>query len=208
MHKTGRCVCLVQGTKRSLVANIGASSHFSLDFVQSSVELQTLYTESSIIYIEGFFITNRLPICQHLVERIENELDKILAFNLSAVYMCESFTGDIGYMAEHADIVFANAREYEALGRLRYGAETAEECAMKLFELARAKFKENVPIEETIIDRRGLRKYGKLLVVTKDADHVMLIWGKTKCNMDIVAVPVLNAEDIVDTTGKVNNFLS
>lgn len=201
LHKTGRCVCLVQGTKRSLVANIGASSHFSLDFVQSSAELQTLYAESSIVYIEGYFITNRLPICQHLVERLENELDKLLAFNLSAVYMCENFTDDIGYMAEKADIVFANAREYQALGMLRYGVETSEECAMKLFEIARVKFLKDSPSEETIIDRRGLKRFGKLLVVTQDSDHVMLIWGKTKCNMDIVAVPFLNAEDIVDTTG-------
>lgn len=201
LHKTGRCVCLVQGTKRSLVANIGASSHFSLDFVQSSVDLQTLFTESSIVYIEGFFITNRLPICQYLVEQLQNELDKLLAFNLSAVYMCENYTDDIGYMAEKAHIVFANSREYETLGRLRYGVETAEECAMKLFELARAEFNKDAPTEETIIDRRGLKRFGKLLVVTKDSEYVMLIWGKTKYNMDIMAVPLLNAEDIVDTTG-------
>lgn len=68
---------------RSLVANIGAASVYTLDDLKkTSLSLDTI----KIIYIEGFFLTHSFPVVKDLVKQAE-ERDIIIAFNLNGTYI-------------------------------------------------------------------------------------------------------------------------
>lgn len=86
MHSTlptGLCISLVNGTSRSLVANLGAANVYTLDdFKKINLRLDNV----KIIYIEGFFITHSLEVAKELVKRAQ-EKNIIIAFNLSGLYI-------------------------------------------------------------------------------------------------------------------------
>lgn len=80
---TGLCVSLVYGTSRSLVANLGAASVYTLDDLKkANPQLDSI----KIIYIEGYFVTHSLDVAKELVKRAQ-ERNIIVAFNLNSFYI-------------------------------------------------------------------------------------------------------------------------
>lgn len=80
---TGICVSIITEGCRSLAANIGAASVYTLnDLCSANLPLDVI----KIIYIEGFFITHSLDVAREVV-RIALEKNIIIAFNLNGTYI-------------------------------------------------------------------------------------------------------------------------
>nr|CAD7259142.1 unnamed protein product [Timema shepardi] len=63
---TGRCLALVHGEHRSLVANIGAARIYAPHHLNTQDNLKVL-SQVKIIYIEGFFIANNFLTAKELI---------------------------------------------------------------------------------------------------------------------------------------------
>nr|CAD7428785.1 unnamed protein product [Timema monikensis] len=77
---TGRCLALVHGEHRSLVANIGAARIYAPHHLNTQDNLKVL-SQVKIIYIEGFFIANNFLTAKELIHFCQVK-SIILAFNL------------------------------------------------------------------------------------------------------------------------------
>nr|CAD7609919.1 unnamed protein product [Timema genevievae] len=84
---TGRCLALVHGEHRSLVANIGAARIYGPHHLNTQDNLKVL-SQVKIIYIEGFFIANNFLTAKELIHFCQAK-SIILAFNLSSPYICK-----------------------------------------------------------------------------------------------------------------------
>ncbi|XP_034195081.1 uncharacterized protein LOC117611252 [Osmia lignaria lignaria] len=110
---TGQCIALINESSRSLVANIGAAGVYTTDdFKRCNLSLDKI----KIIYIEGFFITHSFSVAKELVTQAQQR-NIIVAFNLSGVYIFNDHHVAICEMVGHANIVFGNSREMEALAQ-------------------------------------------------------------------------------------------
>lgn len=188
----GRCVCMVRGKNRCLVANIGSAGHFSVDYLKETEELQDIINKATLIHVEGFFLSNRFETCRYLIEEVQRNRNKPISYNLAAPYVIQELGKESKYMAENSDIVFGNEKEFKALASL-YGLETGEECALKLHE----------SWEKGSHGKSHLSSFGKIIVVTDNCNPVLVVWGSSKpARRERFHVPKLDPDQIVDTTGE------
>lgn len=145
IQPTGACVCLVNKENRCCYANIGASIYFQKKLLQEKVPELTQappptsptvtalpattlsLLPSQIFYVEGFFVTgDRYPVCKYIFEELckkSNNGYKILASNLSAVYMIEDYPNEMKYLAERSSLLFGNIDEFRKLADIYQMAE-------------------------------------------------------------------------------------
>lgn len=76
---------MISNTCRSLVANLGAAGHYSLDDLEILTEPLPL-DSVGIIYIEGFFVTHSLDVAKEVVKRAQGK-GITVAFNLNGTYI-------------------------------------------------------------------------------------------------------------------------
>ena len=69
---TGHCLGLVQGDQRTLVANLGAASHFQLADLWTEDNRSSL-GQSTIIYVEGFFLSHSPDVVLDLAKFCQSE---------------------------------------------------------------------------------------------------------------------------------------
>nr|CAD7200308.1 unnamed protein product [Timema douglasi] len=110
---TGRCLALVHGEHRSLVANIGAARIYAPHHLNTQDNLKVL-SQVKIIYIEGFFIANNFLTAKELIHFCQAK-SIILAFNLSSAYICKENPNQVKELLKSADIIFGNEDEYKTL---------------------------------------------------------------------------------------------
>nr|CAD7462521.1 unnamed protein product [Timema tahoe] len=110
---TGRCLALVHGEHRSLVANIGAARIYAPHHLNTQDNLKVL-SQVKIIYIEGFFIANNFLTAKELIHFCQAK-SIILAFNLSSPYICKENPSQVEELVKSADIIFGNEDEYKTL---------------------------------------------------------------------------------------------
>lgn len=148
IQPTGACVCLVNKENRCCYANIGASIYFQKKLLQDKVPELThappptsptvnalppttlALMPQQIFYVEGFFVTGeRFPVCKYIYEELcrkSNNGYKIMASNLSAVYMIEDYPTEMKYLAEHSSILFGNIDEFRKLAEIYQIAEVED----------------------------------------------------------------------------------
>jgi adenosine kinase len=182
--KTGTCLCLCRGEARSLTANIGAALKVEQKFIEDNLNAFTM--QPSLYYIEGFFIPEKMDICRHLYERFKGT--SLLITNLNAPYIVKTFPKDITWLTKKADIVFGNRDEFEELAAIN-GFQTVEDLLTDLLN--------------ECSDKK------KSIVITDGANPVFYFEGNSSgIESNIVNVPKVKAEEIVDTTGAGDSFVA
>lgn len=186
--RTGTCVCLCNGSDRSLVANIGAALKCEKSHVQENVEKLT--QDPDYYYIEGFFIPNKMDICRYLNEKLSQNHKTLFITNLNAPYIVKTFQKDITWMVQKADIIFGNRDEFEELATIN-GFQSMDDLLSDLF----GKYMKN--------------NRHKVVIVTDGADPVIYMCGnKNGFESNNVEVPQVNIDDIIDTTGAGDSFVA
>lgn len=148
--------------------------------------LNTFTSSPSHYYIEGFFLPDKMHICRSLYDRYKNT--SLLITNLNAPYIVKTFPKDITWLTKKADIVFGNRDEFEELAAIN-GFQTCEDLLTDLLN-----------------EYTGEKK---TIVVTDGANPVFYYEGNSKgINSDVVNVPKVDADDIVDTTGAGDSFVA
>ena len=72
---------------------------------------------TKIVYSTGFFITSNNESLRKVC-KLANERNKILAFNIAAVFLLLIAKDDVIYCIEHSDFVFCNEDEASAYGKI------------------------------------------------------------------------------------------
>lgn len=189
-YATGISVDLVRGADRSLVANIGAAEHFTVqDFVRDNKYLQSL-NKTDYVYVEGFFLTHRVDIAKYILNYC-TENQKPFVFNISGVYMCDRQPADMAFFGENCDIMFGNRREYTALSKVMNHEGDVESFAINLTK--RHPKKTYLP-------------FGKIAVITDGSRSVVCAYDNG--NLKKIIVPKIEKEQIRDTTGAGDSFVS
>ncbi|XP_076179152.1 uncharacterized protein LOC143152669 isoform X3 [Ptiloglossa arizonensis] len=187
---TGHCIALINESSRSLVANIGAAGVYTLDDLKkTNLSLDTV----KIIYIEGFFITHSFPVAKELV-RLAEEKDIIIAFNLNGLYIFKEHHAAICEMVGHANIIFGNAREMEALAQslnIRY--DNVIDIPFLLNSLKR------ITVNASSIINEDWLRHGGIFVMTQgESAPAITVWGK---GQSVQVQPIKPKAPVVDTTG-------
>lgn len=142
-----------------------------------------------IFYIEGFFVTNRLPVCQYVVENVcHGHQRHSFAANLSAEYIINENPIEINYLADNANILFGNRDEFNALTKSN-GFKTILDQISRLMDRSKR-------CRKIIIVTNGAKFVD---VYVKQADSLEVQHNR----LDVIAV---NKAEIVDTTGAGDSF--
>ena len=182
--KTGTCLCLCRGEARSLTANIGAALKVKDSFIEDS--LNSFTSHPLLYYIEGFFIPDKMHICRHLYERYKDT--SLLITNLNAPYIVKTFPKDVTWLTKKADIVFGNRDEFEELASIN-GFQTMEDL-----------------LTDLLTEYTGKKKS---IIITDGANAVFYYEGNSEgIESDVINVPKVNPEEIVDTTGAGDSFVA
>lgn len=184
---TGLCVCLIHEDNRCCFANIGASLHYSLN----TMALKSILHDTSerIFYIEGFFVTNRLEVCQYVVENFCHGHQKhSFAANLSAEYIINENPIEINYLADKANILFGNRDEFNALTKLN-GLKTIVDQIGRLMDSS---------------------KHSRKIIIVTNGDKFVDVYVKQADSLEVqhnrLDVVAVNKAEIVDTTGAGDSF--
>ena len=200
-HPTGGCVCLILEDNRCCFANIGASLYFQqnvLDTEHGGIHGNLLQPandsqETQIFYVEGFFLTKKLQICQYIFEKFcHNRPGKVFATNLSAEYIINEHPMEINYLAEASDILFGNRSEFKELAKVN-GLASIDVLVSQLFE-------KQMGLQKIIVVTNG-DKFVDFYV--SEAGDVSSVFQHKR--FDVIGVP---KSDIVDTTGAGDSFVA
>eukprot|EP00094_Tigriopus_californicus_P009756 TCALIF_09405-PA protein Name:"Similar to ADK Adenosine kinase (Physcomitrella patens subsp. patens)" AED:0.10 eAED:0.12 QI:0/0/0/0.66/1/1/3/0/365 len=111
---TGHCINLVQSVERTMVANLGAASHFNLsDLQELGVESKLKMTQ--LVYMEGFFAIHSLDAFKAIIHLCCQRARIKFCFNLCGEYVCRSFefVKEVTYALSEMDILYGNMSEFE-----------------------------------------------------------------------------------------------
>jgi len=181
---TGTCACLIHDKDRSMVANLGAATHFNQAHFQSE-ELKTVVSRANIFYIEGFFLTSSFTSCMYLAG-LANDNNKVLALNLSAFFICQA--KELVTILPYVDYLFGNESEAIAFAKSRdWKVTDVASIALQLSQLPKTNVK---------------RK--RVVVITQGANPTVVATDNTTSSF---AVPTIDSELIVDTNGAGDAFV-
>lgn len=180
----------MRGADRSLVANIGAAEHFTVqDFLSDKTYIESL-NKADYVYVEGFFLTHRTELAKYVLNYC-NKNKKPFVFNISGVYMCDLQPEDMKYFGENCDILFGNKKEYTALSKIM-----KQEGDIKDFTVALTKRH----------PKKDYLPYGKIAVVTDGSKSVTCSYGDNEyVKLDVAKI---DGKLIKDTTGAGDSFVS
>lgn len=192
---TGLCVCLMHNDNPTLYANIGASCHFSVQELARAVTRRQSENflrpieRKQILYIEGFFVPERVNVCDYILHNLVRER-RYLAVNLSAPYIVKANSSTMLQLVHRALFVFGNRKEFEALAS-EAGNKSVEELAQQLLGLGAA----------------------KILLITNGADGVQLVTNYTSeleepGEVRFEDYRAQRAEKIIDGTGAGDAFVA
>lgn len=146
-------------------------------------------------YVEGFFITNRFPVCKYIVEEVcgSSESTRIFATNLSAEYLVENNPEHIKYIAEHASILFGNRGEFNKLAEI-YRMPSA------------------LHVIAYLMDSKTVKTADKTIICTQGAGCVLYSSTSKQCTSRGVNLEfrfdAIPEDKILDTTGCGDAFVA
>lgn len=182
-ESTGTCICLIHNEDRCCFANIGASKCFNTDHLNDKLKDIMSLQEKVVVYIEGFFLTERSQVCRSIVQQLSKpNPNTTLAVNLSAPYIVENNINDVNYLVAEADIVFGNKDEFEVLAQCN---------------------QINTVIEFIYSMNDNLDGRSKIVVIT-DGNQPIEIYtliSNEPFKWETLDVRVVKQQDVIDTTG-------
>ncbi|XP_075216299.1 adenosine kinase-like [Lycorma delicatula] len=200
-YSTGTCIAIINGVDRCLVAHLGAADVYSVPDFYNSINMNffdTLY----VAYIEGFFITHSFETALEVIK-----LSKIngvaIAFNMSAVYLCNNYYKETLEIIKLADIVIGNSNEYREFWR-QYNGKSASlkdilkevQSSVATDKVDKCKKKIKLSVFENSTD--------KIVVSTQGSDSVLCVYGK-KESLEVMP-RMIDKSLIKDTTGAGDSF--
>ncbi|EDV41974.2 uncharacterized protein Dana_GF17233 [Drosophila ananassae] len=106
---TGSCAVLISGANRSLVANLGAASLFTDDWMEEEENVCAV-ERAQYFYFTGFF----LAVCPSVVEtvaRMCSESNRLMILNFSAVFVLAMQRNALENIIQYVDIIICNKEE-------------------------------------------------------------------------------------------------
>ncbi|XP_017111086.1 adenosine kinase 2 [Drosophila elegans] len=106
---TGSCAVIINGPNRSLVANLGAASLFTEDWIDDEENTCAL-ERAKFFYFTGFF----LAVCANVVEQVAimcSESNRIAILNFSAVFVLQMHKDTVTELIQYVDIIICNKEE-------------------------------------------------------------------------------------------------
>lgn len=176
---TGWVLSLVYKSSRSLIAHIGAAECYAVQHFDNA-ENRLLIKESNLIYMEGFFITERKEVSRHILDLCKAE-GKPFVFNLNAEYLVTELRDEMMHFVENSSILFGNSKEFSKLAK---GIGVSK---------------------EELIKKLVAGKSDKLLVVTNGPKSVHAYYQNEVIKYE---VPTMKPSEIVDTTGCGDSFVA
>ncbi|XP_071494229.1 uncharacterized protein [Diadema antillarum] len=184
---TGSCAVLITGQNRCLCAHFAAAKQLSQEFIENPESVK-LIQSASCLYVVGYFIHTYPEIARHLASIAERD-GKTLVVNLSAAYVCQQSTDLMLEMIEHADIIFGNKMELQAL----VGALGWEECDSH----AAMQKLSSIPSKSSPCK-------GRHIIITHGPQPTVWCQGN---EMKAYEVPQVEEKKIVDTCGAGDAFV-
>lgn len=114
-YSTGKCGAIITGEDRSLVTDLGAAQHFTVNFIQQP-EIWQFFEKAKIFYIGGFII----PVSVETVLKTAKyaaETNKIVVMNLHARFLCKYFADPNLNLMQYVDVLFGNGDEAKQFGK-------------------------------------------------------------------------------------------
>jgi adenosine kinase len=185
-NSTGTCAVLINGSNRSLVANLAAANHFQKSHFDIK-ENWDIVKKADYFYIGGFFLTvspeSILELAKHAC--MEN---KYCAMNLSAPFLCQFFSEPMMKCLPYIDLLFANETEAAAFSKMaNLETDDIKEIALKTAALDKL----NKNRERMVVFTQGC------------LPTIVAFEGK----ITEYAVIECKKEDIVDTNGAGDSFV-
>lgn len=183
---TGTCIALILEKmleNRALLAHLGASEHMQLDNMLNIPNFNKLLTQTDIIYIESFFISNKVDIITFLLNYAKSNR-KILVFNLSGEYYIKNnpeYAEIIRNLVNNCNILLGNREEFQTLS-ICFGLLSIEELFQKLV----------MGTEKTCV---------KTIILTDGPNNIICYNGR-----EVLEKQVPKVENIIDTIGAGDAF--
>lgn len=187
-HPTGICAVLINGTNRSLVANIAAANAYSVEHLRRA-ENWELVEKAEFYYIAGFFLTvsleSILAVAKHAAEK-----NKVFSMNLAAPFLSQFFMGPLSQALEYTDYLFGNVEEFNKFAECKgWGKE------LSLVEIG---------TKVAALPRTSASKRERCVVITQSKDPVIVIQGGVVSEH---FVPSLDQSLIVDSNSAGDAFV-
>lgn len=187
-NPTGTCgVCVHQG-ERSLIANLAAANAFSYSHL-ATAKVKKALEQARIVYSAGFFLTlpdgpkSIMEIAEHC-----SKTGKVFCTNLAAPFIAEFFNEPLMQLIHHAEFVFGNESEAEALAKkLGWDSSDLTEVAAKVAALPKSS---------------GTR--GRTVVFTQGKDPT-IVFSEGSCTL--YPVVALEPSKLLDTNGAGDAFV-
>lgn len=187
---TGTCACLIVDRERSLLANIGAAVELNMAHMNHP-DVAGAMDSASIFYLEGFFMNvTSAPTSSVAVGKHCETHNKVLAFNLSAPYLCQFFKDKIDAVMPYVDILFGSTIDFAAFAEAQ-GWGGAVEPRDIVHRAAR-------------LPKRNTRR-PRLVIMTNGSESTLV--GSSDSEVTEYAPLRVKPEDIVDTNGAGDAFV-
>lgn len=184
-HKTGKCAVLITGKHRSLIADLGAANHFTVDHLMEEENLKIVQS-AEFYYISGFFLTVSPP-SMLTVAKIALERKKPFIMNLSAPFISQFFKEPLMQAMPYVDIIFGNESEALTFAKEQnFGTEDLREIGQKM------------------VDLKKLNSNKRVVILTQGHDPVLLFVNDTIKEFPVIE---LKESEIVDTNGAGDAFV-
>jgi len=208
---TGHCIALVEGSERTLVANLGSANKYSIDDLWAGNN-QALLENCKVIYVEGYFLSHS-PEASMELARFAQKHNITFVFNLCGEYVCEDITYVENVLAilPFVDILFGNLSEFEVfIDTIEAKLETSSIVIKNLRAMIRSEGVENLDMKiENICESPVKSKSRSLIaVVTEGCEPVQCYSIGERLKTISVGVPRLPPSSVKDTIGAGDSFIA
>lgn len=189
---TGTCaVCVTgNGTKRSLVAYLGAANCFKKSHIEDN---WSKIENAKIFYSSGFHLTVSPDSMQAIAEHSTKSPEKLYCLNLAAPFISTVFSKPLLSLLPYVDCVFGNESE-----------------ALAFAEMMKWETKDNVEIVKKIASLEKSNPSKKRIVtITQGAEDVIVGIKEANSDVQVSKYPVkkIEVEKIVDTNSAGDAFV-
>lgn len=185
---TGHCACLINSHNRSLVAFLEGANDFKAEHLNS---IEREIAVASIIYITGFFFAVSPESVMKLLITAAPSQRRQVIFNLSASFVCSRFDSEsFNTVFGKIDVLIGNSDEFSELISIH---PPDSDCNDK------------TPLEAGII--KLTNRFPNLCVIITQGSEPILLKVPDKDNVEVIPVPKIPSEEIVDTNGAGDAFV-
>uniref|UniRef100_A0A915NH10 Adenosine kinase n=1 Tax=Meloidogyne floridensis TaxID=298350 RepID=A0A915NH10_9BILA len=96
---TGRCLTMINGTKRSMCADLGAASKFNLEFLETPENWSVI--ENATAHFLNVSPNCIMRICEYAANK-----NKKFIFNMGAIYLAKKFKKEIEIILKYSNLIF------------------------------------------------------------------------------------------------------